>query len=161
MPPKIAKKLTAAQTQHAIAQTQRAEPSQDSHQEDAVQPDQGTQVSDEPQPDQDTQVDDNTQHDADAPTSSADSDVVNDAVTSTADGADTATPDTPASSTHEVETKAAIKTATKKPAGKGVAGKKVPAADDKKNTDGTKRKRRVKRGPTNFQAYIHKGLSIW
>lgn len=149
MPPKIAKKLTAAQTQHAIAQTQRAESSQ-ATQEDAVLPDQETQVSDEPQSGQDTQVDDNAQPDAYVPTSSADSNAVNDVVDSTADGADATTPDTPASSTHETETKPAIK----KP-----AGKKVAAAAGK-TTDGTKKKRRRKYDPTNFKAYIFKGLSI-
>ncbi|CAD0094488.1 unnamed protein product [Aureobasidium mustum] len=154
MPPKIAKKLTAAQTQRAIAQTQRVGESQD-NQEDAVQPDQETQVDDATQPDQDTQVEDNTQPDADVPTSSADSNAVNDVVDSTADGADATTPDTPASSTHETETKPAIKTAAKKP-----AGKKVAAAAGK-TVDGTKKKRRRKYDPTNFKAYIFKGLSIW
>ncbi|KAG9839874.1 hypothetical protein KCU98_g14789, partial [Aureobasidium melanogenum] len=156
MPPKFAKKLTAAQIQHAIAETQRVEPSH-ADQEDEVQPDQETQVDDETQPDQETQVNHSTQPDADVPTSSADSDIVNDALASTADGADAATPKTPettVSSTHEVETKPAIK----KPATKKVAGKKVPASDSKKNGDGTKRKRRVKRDPTNFKAYIIKVL---
>lgn len=165
MPPKVARKLTATETQHAIAQTQGHEASQVN--EDAVQPDQETQLDDGTQPDQetqagndtqldqDTQVEDEIQPDANVPTSSADSDVVNDAMASTADGASAATPDTPDSSADETETKAAIKAATKKP-----AGKKVPATEDKKDGTSTKRKRRVKRDPTNFQAYIHKGLSI-
>ncbi|KAG9833949.1 hypothetical protein KCU77_g12344, partial [Aureobasidium melanogenum] len=103
-----------------------------------------------------TQVDENTQPDADVPTSSADSDIVNDALASTADGASAATPDTATSSADEVETKPVIK----KPAAKKVAGKKVPATDGKKDGEGTKRKRRVKRDPTNFQAYIHKDLCL-
>ncbi|KAK6005202.1 hypothetical protein QM012_007981 [Aureobasidium pullulans] len=150
MPPKIARKLTVAETQRAIAKTQDNESSQVG--EDTIENDQETQVDDGNQPDQETQVDDTTQSDADAPTSSADSNGVNDAMTSTADGPDAATPNTPATSTHEVETKAAIKTATKRP-----AGKKVATGDDQTG-DGTKRKRRVKRDPTNFQAYIHKVL---
>ncbi|KAH0388206.1 histone-fold-containing protein, partial [Aureobasidium melanogenum] len=153
MPPKIARKLTAAQIQHAISQTQRVGQSQT--EEDEVQLDQETQVDGDTQPDQDTQVDENTQPDADIPTSSADSDVVNDALASTADGASAATPDTAASSADEVETKPVIK----KPAAKKIAGKKVPATDGKKDGEGTKRKRRRKQDPTNFQAYIHKVLT--
>ncbi|KAG9689776.1 histone-fold-containing protein, partial [Aureobasidium melanogenum] len=145
MPPKIARKLTAAETQHAIAQTQGHEASQSS--EDAVQPDQETQT------DNDTQLDQNTQPGADVPTSSGDSNVVNEALASTADGASAATPDTPDSSADETETKAAIKAATKQP-----AGKKVSPTDGKTDSEGKKRKRRVKRDPTNFQAYIHKVL---
>lgn len=176
MPPKIARKLTAAQTQRAIAktqdhvlaetnqdddvqqaiaETQRAELSQVS-QDDVVQPDEETQLNHGTQPDQETQVEDETQPDADDPTSSADNNIVTDAMASTTDGADAATPDTPASSANEVETKPAIK----KPAAKKVAGKKVPATDDKKDGEGTKRKRRVKRDPTNFKAYIINRLSI-
>lgn len=196
MPSKIARKLTAAQTQRAIAKTKDhvlAQPSQvddvqqaiantqrvglsQVSQDDVVQPDEETQLEhdlrqaiaesqrvrlsqtsqeDDDQPDQETQVDDDTQPDADDPTSSADSSIVDDAMASTADGADATTPDTPASSTHEVETKPA----TKKPAAKKVAGKKIPATDDKKDGEVTKKKRRVKRDPTNFSAYIHKGLS--
>ncbi|KAG9960654.1 hypothetical protein KCU61_g6334, partial [Aureobasidium melanogenum] len=174
MPPKIARKLTAAQIQHAISQTQRVGESQTEEdedlqraiaesqsmgqsqatQEDEVQLDQETQVDGDTQPDQETQVDENTQPDADVSTSSADSDVVNDALASTADGASAATPGTAASSADEVETKPVIK----KPAAKKVAGKKVPATDGKKDGEATKRKRRVKRDPTNFQAYIHKVL---
>ncbi|KAH0338768.1 hypothetical protein KCU81_g7483, partial [Aureobasidium melanogenum] len=146
MPPKIARKLTAAETQHAIAQTQGHEASQSN--EDAIQPDQETQT------DNDTQLDQNTQPDADIPTSSGDSDVVNKALASIADGASAATPDTPDSSADETETKAAIKAATKKPAAKKVSA----TTDGKKDGEGKKRKRRVKRDPTNFQAYIHKVL---
>lgn len=165
MPPKIARKLTAAETQHAIAQTQghgssqdevhRAVADQETQVDGDIQPDQDTQIDDDTQLDQETQAEDEIQPDADAPTSSADSNSPNEALASTADGASAATPDTPDSSADETETKAAIKTATKKP-----AGKKVSATEDKKDGEGKKRKRRVKRDPTNFQAYIHKGLSI-
>lgn len=163
MPPKIAKRGTAAQIKNAIAQTQ-AVPSQ-ANREDHVRqaiakrqragPSQASQ-DDVVQPDEEIQVDDETQPEEDVPTSSADSNIVNDAVASTADGADTGTPDTIVSSAHETETEPAIK----KPAAKKVGGKKVPAADGKKSGNGTKTTRRRKRDPTNFSAYIHKGLSI-
>ncbi|KAG9678386.1 histone-fold-containing protein, partial [Aureobasidium melanogenum] len=177
MPPKFAKKLTTAQTQRAIAKTQGYgssrdeirqamaetprvgqsqvnQPDQETQVDNGTQLDQDTQVYGNTQPDQETQVDEDTQPDADVPTSSADSDIVNDAMASTADGTDAATPNTLASSAHETETKPVIK----KPAAKKVAGKKVPAADGKKDGEGTKRKRRRKQDPTNFQAYIHKVL---
>ncbi|CAD0107390.1 unnamed protein product [Aureobasidium uvarum] len=133
MPPKFAKKLTASQTQRAISNTQ-AEPVQAS-QEQATQPDAETQVDGDAQPD------------ADDPSSSAHSNVADATMASTADGAAASGADTAASSADEVETKVSSK---KKP-----AGKKVPANGGKAG-DGSKRKRKRKHDPTNFQAYIHK-----
>ncbi|KAI4717544.1 hypothetical protein E4T48_06259 [Aureobasidium sp. EXF-10727] len=133
MPPKIAKKLTASQSQRAITNT-RAEPVQ-TNQEQASQPD------------AETQVDADTQPDADDPSSSADNNVADVTMASTADGAAASGADTAASSADEDETKVSSK---KKP-----AGKKVPATDGKKHGEGTKRKRKRKQEPTNFQAYIH------
>jgi hypothetical protein len=133
MPPKIAKKGTQAQTQRAIANTQA-----------------GSQQA-ATQPDAETQVDDDTQLDADDPSSSADSNSVDDALASTADGAATSTADTTHTSNDETETK----TAAKRP-----AGKKVTAATDSKDGEG-KKKRRRKNDYSNFSIYIFKGLIIY
>ncbi|CAD0083186.1 unnamed protein product [Aureobasidium vineae] len=133
MPPKVAKKLTASQSQRTISNTQ-AEPRHTSQEQAA-------------QPDAEIQIDGDNQPDADDPLSSADSNVADVTMASTADGAAASAADTAASSADEVETKVSSK---KRP-----AGKKVPA------TDGNKRKRKRKHDPTNFQAYIHKSLSIY
>lgn len=133
MPPKIAKKGTNSQTKQAIADTQ-AEPH-----------DQASQ------PDGESQIDAETQVDADVPSSSVNSDVVNDTLASTADGADPSTADT----TH---TSAADEAENNKPAGKRPAGKKVPASADVNKDGEGKKKRRRKKDFTNFSAYIFKGF---
>jgi hypothetical protein len=126
MPPKIAKKGTLSQTKLAIANTQAGS-----------------------QPDAETQVDANTQVDADIPSSSANSNAVDDAMASTANGAAASTADTAHTSADEAETK---------PAAKRPAGKSIAAATDKKDGEG-KKKRRRKPDLSSFKLYILTGLS--
>ncbi|KAI4744286.1 hypothetical protein E4T50_05342 [Aureobasidium sp. EXF-12298] len=121
MPPKIAKKGTLSQTKLAIANTQAGS-----------------------QPDAETQVDANTQVDADIPSSSANSNAVDDAMASTANGAAASTADTAHTSADEAETK---------PAAKRPAGKSIAAATDKKDGEG-KKKRRRKPDLSSFKLYI-------
>jgi hypothetical protein len=136
MPFKVAKKSTNSQIQQAIANTQ-AESSQD-----IAQPGSSQDVA---QPDAETQVDDD-------PSSTDNSQVIDDALASTADGAATSTADTTHTSADEAEAKP--EPAAKRPAGKTVAA----AADDK---DGeAKKKRRRKPDYSTFSAYIFKGLPI-
>lgn len=123
MPPKIAKKGTISQIKQAIANTQAAVP------------------------DAETQVDADTQVDDDVPSSSANSDAVNDALDSTADGAAASTADTSHTSADEAE--------NNKPAGKRPAGKKVAATTGTKDGEG-KKKRRRKRDYSNFSTFIFK-----
>jgi len=127
MPPKIAKKGTTSQIKQAIANTQA-------------------------EPNAETQVDADTQVDDDVPSSSANSDAVNDALDSTADGAAASTADTAHSSVDETE--------NNKPAGKRPAGKKVAAATDNKDGEG-KKKRRRKTDFSNFPIYIFRGLIVY
>ncbi|KAH0284370.1 histone-fold-containing protein [Aureobasidium namibiae CBS 147.97] len=124
MPPKIAKKGTNSQIKQAIANTQ-AEPTA------------------EIQADADTQVDD------DVPSSSANSNTVNDALDSTADGAAASAVDTTHTSADEAE--------NNNPAGKKPAGKKVAATTGTKDGEG-KKKRRRKTDFSNFSIYIFRVL---
>lgn len=128
MPPKIAKKGTNSQIKQAIANTQAAVP------------------------DAETQVDADTQVDDDVPSSSANSDAVNDALDSTAGGAAASTADTTHTSADETE--------NNKPAGKRPAGKKVAATTGTKDGE-AKKKRRRKTDFSNFSIYIFRGLIVY
>jgi hypothetical protein len=131
MPPKRAKQGTNSQIQQAIVNTQAASQ----------------------KPDAETQVDANTQIDDD-PSSTDNSQVIDDAMASTADGAATSTADTTLTSAAD-ETEAQPKPADKRPAGKTVA----PATDTK---DGeAKKKRHRKPDYSTFSVYIWKGLRIF
>jgi hypothetical protein len=135
MPPKIAKRGTNSQIQQAIANTQA------SSSQDVAQPDAETQV------DADTQVDDDH-------SSTANSQVIDDALASTADGAAASTADTTHTSADEAETET-------KPAAKRPAGKKVPAAATDTKDGEAKKKRRRKPDYSTFSVYIWKGLKTF
>lgn len=136
MPPKIAKKGTNSQIQQAIANTQ-AGSSQEVAQTDA-----------ETQGDADTQVDDD-------PSSTANSQVIDDALASTANDAAASTADTSHTSADETETETETKPAVRP------AGKKVPSAATDTKDGEAKKKRRRKQDFSSFAIYIWKGLIIF